>query len=168
MSTLRGPWDRRQVSSYLSESLIPLRLAANMADGFPVVVSLWFLWDGTDLWCAMHESARLVAHLRRDERVAFEVAGDQPPYRGVRGQARAAISAARDGHGLLTELLTRSGRPLTLLSAAPDSPRFPRRIRALGDKLSSTFLLIGQVKKTFCLVSIKVVSKKFSKKKKCS
>ncbi len=107
MSTLRGPWDRRQVSNYLSESLIPLRLAANMADGFPVVVSLWFLWDGTDLWCAMHESARLVAHLRRDERVAFEVAGDQPPYRGVRGQARAAISAARDGHGLLTELLTR-------------------------------------------------------------
>jgi hypothetical protein len=37
----------------------------------------------------------------------------------------------------LTELLTSSGRPLTFASAAPDSPRFPRRIRALGDKLES-------------------------------
>jgi DNA polymerase III epsilon subunit family exonuclease len=37
----------------------------------------------------------------------------------------------------LTELLTRSGRPLTFASAAPDSPRFPRRIRALGDNLDS-------------------------------
>jgi len=107
MPSLRGPWDTDQVSTYLSESLIPIRLAANMADGFPVVVSLWYLWDGQHLWCAMHESARLVNHLRRDARVAFEVAGDTPPYRGVRGQARAEITEERDGHTLLADLLMR-------------------------------------------------------------
>ena len=37
----------------------------------------------------------------------------------------------------LAELLAHSGRPLTFASAAPDSPRFPRRIRALGANLKS-------------------------------
>jgi DNA polymerase III epsilon subunit-like protein len=37
----------------------------------------------------------------------------------------------------MTELLSKSGPPLTLESAAPDSPRFPRRIRALGASLGT-------------------------------
>lgn len=37
----------------------------------------------------------------------------------------------------MTELLSYSGRPLTFTSAAPGSPRFPRRIRGLGANLDS-------------------------------
>jgi DNA polymerase III epsilon subunit family exonuclease len=37
----------------------------------------------------------------------------------------------------MTELLTKSGRPLTFQSAAPDTPRFPRRIRALSASLGT-------------------------------
>jgi len=45
-----------------------------------------------------------------------------------------------------TELLTGAGRPLTFTTAAPDIPRLPRRIRALGGNLESgeeTTLLYG-------------------------
>jgi hypothetical protein len=47
-----------------------------------------------------------VAYLRDDARCAFEIAGDQPPYCGVRGQAYASIQESL-GAEILKELLVR-------------------------------------------------------------
>jgi hypothetical protein len=44
--------------------------------------------------------------LERDPRCAFEVAGDDPPYRGVRGQGEAHLSTA-DGPAVLLSLIDR-------------------------------------------------------------
>ena len=71
-----------------------MRLAANTSSGFPVLISLWFLSDGDDLLAAVHRDARIVNRLRADERCAFEIAPNEPPYFGVRGQGIATLETA--------------------------------------------------------------------------
>lgn len=85
-----GPWDHAAITTFLGEARIPMRLASNGASG-PLVQSLWFLVESGNLWCATQDSSLLTQRISRDSRVGFEVAGDQPPYRGVRGTGRAEI-----------------------------------------------------------------------------
>ena len=83
-----------------------MRLAANTASGFPVNLSLWYLPEGDDLLAAVHQDARIVKRLRADPRCAFEIAPNDPPYLGVRGQANAILEQAGGG-ALLERLLER-------------------------------------------------------------
>jgi hypothetical protein len=91
---------------YLEEIRIPLRLAAVTESGWPLVLSLWFMLRAGSLWCATQGTAKIVRHLEADPRCAFEVAPEQPPYRGVRGRGRATIHAER-GKETLEVLLHR-------------------------------------------------------------
>jgi hypothetical protein len=95
-----------EIKDYLEKVRIPIRLACTTEKGWPVVLSLWFLYRDGRLYCATQESARVVAYLKNDPRCGFEIAEDRPPYCGVRGQARATI---RENIGLeiLEELLLR-------------------------------------------------------------
>jgi len=93
-------------AQFLADSRIPLRLATNTHTGWPIVVSLWFIHLEGSLWCATQDSAVIVGHLRNDARCGFEVAPDRPPYRGVRGRAKATIHADR-GEEILRTLLDR-------------------------------------------------------------
>jgi nitroimidazol reductase NimA-like FMN-containing flavoprotein (pyridoxamine 5'-phosphate oxidase superfamily) len=95
-----------RVTRYLREARVPARLACLGAGGAPLVCSLWYLFDGAALWCASQGDAVVVRRLGADPRVGFEVAGDEPPYKGVRGQGRAELRPA-DGARVLTELLDR-------------------------------------------------------------
>lgn len=111
-----GPWTSVEIASFLSGAIIPLRLAVLNGDGWPLVASLWFLPGDEALWCATRGSALIVRHLREDGRCAFEVAGDAPPYRGVRGQAVATLHADK-GEEILQGLLRRYAiRPESRLS----------------------------------------------------
>lgn len=82
-----GPWTRQQAMNFLAETVIPLRLAVIAPSGWPVVVSLWFLAENATIWCATHRSAKIIRSLKLNSKCAFEVAPDQPPYLGIRGQA---------------------------------------------------------------------------------
>jgi nitroimidazol reductase NimA-like FMN-containing flavoprotein (pyridoxamine 5'-phosphate oxidase superfamily) len=108
MSVLRrtSAWSLGEVEQFLRQSRIPLRLACLSGGGAPQLCSLWFLYDEGALWCATRRDARLVSMLRKDSRCAFEVAGDLPPYRGVRGQGRALLSET-EGPALLLRLIDR-------------------------------------------------------------
>lgn len=103
------------VERYLAESRIPLRLSCVTETGWPLVLSLWYLFEDGNLYCATQETAKVVGHLRGEPRCAFEVAADQPPYCGVRGRALASIEPAR-GPEILERLLHRylggTGNPL--------------------------------------------------------
>jgi nitroimidazol reductase NimA-like FMN-containing flavoprotein (pyridoxamine 5'-phosphate oxidase superfamily) len=105
MQLVSGPWDRSQVTRWLEDARIPVRLAV-LAPRGPLVVSLWYLFDGEALWCATRRSADVVAHVLADRRVGIEVAPDLPPYRGVRGTGRAEIISER-GRETLELLLER-------------------------------------------------------------
>jgi nitroimidazol reductase NimA-like FMN-containing flavoprotein (pyridoxamine 5'-phosphate oxidase superfamily) len=89
-----GPWDGKRIYDFLRAARLPVRLGCASESGWPVVLSLWFVWEQGALWCASPSRARVVSYLARDSRCAFQVAGDEPPYRGVRGQARASVEPA--------------------------------------------------------------------------
>lgn len=91
---------------YLAAARIPLRLACHDAAGWPRVLSLWYLVEGGRLWCATPAHAHVVRMLERDPRCGFEVATNEPPYRGVRGEGRARIDRER-GHVVLRGLVQR-------------------------------------------------------------
>jgi hypothetical protein len=103
---ITGPWDAAAIETFLVGAAIPLRLSVLDAEGAPLVLSLWFVPLDGALWCATGPDALVVQHLGRDPRCAFEVAGDTPPYRGVRGQGRASLHPER-GAEILTRLLAR-------------------------------------------------------------
>lgn len=102
----RGPWSPAEAAAFLDAAHVPLRLACNGESGSPVLASLWFLPEGERLWCATQRSARIVELLRRDPRCAFEVAHDEPPYRGLRGQGEATLHDER-GPEVLERLIER-------------------------------------------------------------
>jgi hypothetical protein len=74
-----GPWTASQVREFLSEARIPMRIAANTDSGFPVVLSLWFLAEGDEIFGAVHRDARIAQRLRADPRCAFEIAPNDHP-----------------------------------------------------------------------------------------
>ncbi len=104
--TLSGPWTTEQVDAFLAEMFIPMRLAVVTPSGWPLVLSLWFLADGGELLAATRPTAVLVRALEADPRCGFEIAGDMPPYRGVRGRADVVLDGAA-GAATLDRLLVR-------------------------------------------------------------
>jgi nitroimidazol reductase NimA-like FMN-containing flavoprotein (pyridoxamine 5'-phosphate oxidase superfamily) len=86
---LTGPWSMSEIEKHLRDAIIPVRLSAISATGWPVVVSLWFVYQDAVLWCASKRNARIVELLETNARCGFEIAGESPPYFGVRGQGLA-------------------------------------------------------------------------------
>lgn len=105
-TSYRGIWSPEQVSKFLENARIPVRLGCVTESGFPLVVSLWFDQREGDLWCATQASAKVVRTLEREPRCGFEVGTDQPPYAGVRGQAVAELDASQ-GPEVLERLIER-------------------------------------------------------------
>jgi hypothetical protein len=101
-----GPWSEDAIEQYLRTAVLPVRLASIAADGSPVVLSLWYLYEEGAIWCATQRTARIIARLEREPRCGFEIAADSSPYRGVRGRARATIDVHR-GAILLPRLINR-------------------------------------------------------------
>ena len=104
--SLRGPWDQATINNYLRECPFPVRIACIGSDGFPRVISLWYRSDGDDLLCVSHRSSSLVRMLEKRPEVGFEVAPNEPPYHGVRGQGIASMEPLGE-QAILRELLER-------------------------------------------------------------
>jgi hypothetical protein len=101
-----GPWSSERAAEFLDDYLAPLRLAVRSDSGYPLVCSLWFRRDGNRLLCATKANSKVAQALRADPRCGFELAPNDPPYFGVRGQGRATLST--DGAvDLLGELIDR-------------------------------------------------------------
>ena len=97
----------REIGQFLKESKVPLRLSCVTESGWPMVLSLWYVYlDENKLHLATPQTAKVVKYLVNEPRCAFEVASDAPPYCGIRGQAKAAINEVR-GDEILELLLKR-------------------------------------------------------------
>lgn len=86
-------WSEAEIRSFLTASTIPLRIATS-TDGYPTLCSVWYMFDekNDDLLCVSHENSQLVADLMANEKCAFEIAPNEPPYCGVRGKAVVTLS----------------------------------------------------------------------------
>ena len=113
----RGAWTIEQVHAHLDDVRYPVRLSFLDGDGHPRVLSLWFQRRDGHLWCATQRTAMVARALEGDDRVGFEVAGDDAPYRGARGWGRARLHADA-GSAVLGALMDRY--------LAPDDPLIPR------------------------------------------
>lgn len=98
--------DLIQYETFLNNVRIPLRLACTTKTGWPMVVSLWYLYDAGNLICATQRSARVVSYLRQNPQCAFEISSEIPPYCGLRGQAIATMDH-KNGPIILEQLLLR-------------------------------------------------------------
>ena len=92
--------------AFLNNSLIPVRLAAIDKDGYPVVCSLWFIYQDDELLCASHASAKIIRVLKANPHCAFEVSINSVPYKGVRGKAIATLKSDSEGV-VLSKLIAR-------------------------------------------------------------
>lgn len=100
-----GPWDLPEIEEFLRSTVIPVRLATTGSAG-PLVQSLWFLYEDSAVWCCTQRDSVVARRLRSEPRCAFEVAGDDPPYRGVRGRGVAVLDP-EPAAALLERLISR-------------------------------------------------------------
>ena len=100
-----GPFGIGEVQGFLQSAVIPMRLATQGSE-WPLVQSLWFLFDDSALWCCTQQDSVVATRLRSEPRCAFEIAGDDPPYRGVRGRGVASLDP-RPASDLLERLISR-------------------------------------------------------------
>ncbi len=86
-------WDQSGIFSFLNENTIPIRLAV-IQDKYPLICSVWFSVDAETLVmsCVSHGKSQLVKSLMADPRVGFEIALNDPPYKGVRGKGNAKLT----------------------------------------------------------------------------
>lgn len=104
--TTTGPWELETIEAHLRASVVPVRLGCVDASGWPAVVSLWFEYEDGALWCATPARSRVAEWLAREHRCAFEVAPNEPPYFGVRGQGIAELRPS-EGKRVLHRLALR-------------------------------------------------------------
>lgn len=102
----RGAWDIKWTEKYLIETRFPLRLATLSAKGYPLVTSVWYLYDNGLIWCAVQEHSDIAKNIKNDKRCGFEIGPNQPPYMGVRGQGKADLVPGR-GRERLEKLIGR-------------------------------------------------------------
>ncbi len=105
-SRCKGVWDSKESFNYLCKMVIPIRLAMVPESGYPVVVSLWFIPFENAIWCASSKNSKIISFLKRNNLSGFEVAPENPPYLGLRGQADVSLHPSR-GSELLMMLIDR-------------------------------------------------------------
>lgn len=90
-----------QMAEFLSSAKVPIRLACNGSNGFPLVASHWYQYQDGLLYLAIHSKSHVAALLHKNPNCGFEIAADTAPYRGVRGQGTASLG--REGAGAQLE-----------------------------------------------------------------
>jgi nitroimidazol reductase NimA-like FMN-containing flavoprotein (pyridoxamine 5'-phosphate oxidase superfamily) len=101
-----GAWDRAETEAFLASETIPIRLSCHTKGDDLWMLSLWYRYRDGALWCATSAEADVVDYLSDDDRVAFEISTNQPPYKGVRGNGTASVDPDPDKE-LLKTLLER-------------------------------------------------------------
>ena len=79
------------MNRYLTDIDVPMRLACVSTSNFPVVVSLWYVYNDKKFYCATQSTAKIIRYLTYCQKCGFEIAGDRFPYYGIRGYGNASI-----------------------------------------------------------------------------
>jgi hypothetical protein len=83
------------VKDFLTRACVPIRLACVTIGDWPITISLWYAYMEEKFFCATQKNAAILKYLSNNSKCGFEVAGDLPPYRGVRGWGYAKLNETR-------------------------------------------------------------------------
>lgn len=67
------------------EVITPLRFSCITPSGFPAIISLWYLYKDSKIYCATQKNAKIISYIKKDNKCAFEITTGQFPYKGIRG-----------------------------------------------------------------------------------
>ena len=87
-------WDINQIEQFLKSAILPARISCITTDGYPHIMSLWFLYDSQCLYCSVQRRTLISKWLQNNPLCGFEIAGDNAPYKGVRGRGKVSITGA--------------------------------------------------------------------------
>jgi len=83
--------DSKNLETLVNDTKIPIRLACITSAGYPIIVSLWHIVVGEKIYCATQKKAKIITHIQNNPIVGFEIASDNPPYRGIRGHGQVKV-----------------------------------------------------------------------------
>ena len=102
----KSAWNDRSIENFVKQAVIPIRVAVNDNRGFPLICSLWFLYEDKKFYCATSAKSKIYRIIESNNRCAFEVALNDPPYKGVRGQAYVLVES-NSARNVLEKLIIR-------------------------------------------------------------
>ena len=70
---------------------IPIRIGFIKPNGFPTIISLWYIDINGKIYCATQKTAKIIQYFEKNPICGFEIAADQPPYKGSRGEGEVKI-----------------------------------------------------------------------------
>ena len=88
---LTGKWGIAKLESYLENTVYPLPKSLVNSNGFPIVISLWYIYVENKFWCAVQNDSIVVKNIKNNDKCGFEIGPNKPPYMGVRGKGKATI-----------------------------------------------------------------------------
>ena len=73
------------------DTKIPIRIGLIKPNGAPSIISLWYIDINGKIYCATQKTAKIIHYLENKPTCGFEIAADQPPYKGSRGEGTVKI-----------------------------------------------------------------------------
>ena len=97
--------ENQKTNHTIPDIKIPIRMAFIKPNGNPSVISLWYVPHDDKIYCATQRKAKIVSYLEKNPVCGFEIARDEPPYKGVRGEGDVKILAEKGEEilGILTK-----------------------------------------------------------------
>jgi hypothetical protein len=92
-----------ELTTLLRDLARPVRLASLSPNGFPLISTLWFIYENDVFWCITQQRTLLRRNLTANPRCAFEIGLDGQRFKLLRGQGLATLDLA-DG-GRVTECM---------------------------------------------------------------
>ena len=83
--------NKQNLEMLIPKEKIPIRISFMKSSGFPSVVSLWYTHADGKIYCAVQKTAKVISFIQKNPKCGFEIAGDMPPYKGLRGEGTVEI-----------------------------------------------------------------------------
>jgi nitroimidazol reductase NimA-like FMN-containing flavoprotein (pyridoxamine 5'-phosphate oxidase superfamily) len=95
---------KKTIDDSFLNSTIPIRVSCLKNNGVPTVLSLWYVNIDGKIYCATQKTAKILRYIEKNPVCGFEIAGDSPPYMGIRGEGTIRILSDK-GESILFALI---------------------------------------------------------------
>ena len=95
-----------EITTLLTDLASPVRLASQSPNGFPLISTLWSLYEDGVFWCITQHRTLLRRNLAANPRCAFEIALKGQRFKLLRGQGLASLDLA-DGERMTERIINR-------------------------------------------------------------